>query len=84
MDGPNIVREYKQQRLGVFKHTPQSQNNKFKFIFRRNLAPVEVYFSYECSTLAKAADKSGDNVTELSKVVTSFERVNSLLQQQEH
>ena len=46
MDGQAIAREYKSQRLGIFKHNHNIKDNRFKFVFQSKGAPMEVYFSY--------------------------------------
>jgi len=47
MEGNSVVREYKQQRLGVFKHAYNVKDQKIRFLFKSTEAPLEVYFSYE-------------------------------------
>jgi hypothetical protein len=57
MEGSNLVREYKQQRLGVFKHAYNIKDQKLRFVFTSTDAPLEVYFSYEYITPQKNEEK---------------------------
>ena len=63
MDGNSLVREYKQQRLGVFKHPYNIKDQKIRFTFKSTDAPLEVYFSYEYMTSQKTEKKEPDNIT---------------------
>ena len=85
-EGGSVVREYKKQRLGVFKQNYTVRDKRFGFVFRSGEAAVEVYFSYECVSGKKAREsREGGNSTEspIEKVKGSFSRVSSLLEQQE-
>jgi len=55
-----IIRQFKQQRLGIFNIIHNTKDSKYKFKFTSTVAEVSVYVSYEYVTKAKLEEKTSN------------------------
>ena len=79
-DNERVVRNFRQQRLGVFSVAHNLRDHRYTFVFSSGSAPVDAYLSYQFVSQLKTNATPG---ADLPGVVSRFRKVGQLVEAQE-
>lgn len=82
-DNDQIVRNYRQQRLGIFNIQHTAKDHLYKLQFTSSDSKVDVYVSYELITKQKLANQQRENITDLQAIANQFAKVGRMMVSQE-
>jgi hypothetical protein len=79
-DNERVVRNFRQQRLGVFSVAHNLRDHRYTFVFSSGSTLVDAYLSYQFVSQVKRNSTPG---ADLPGVVSRFQRVSQLVVAQE-